>query len=94
MSEPPEVVKIDDGMWVRRDVFVDSLSGEEADAEAALDELIDDDVFESMCMAGYEYVRGTSRSAMVKQILSGKASLASDRIRNRAADVVGWGDDT
>lgn len=95
MSDPPEVLTESDGKWVRRDVFLDEFDDDDADPDAVLDELIDDGVMEEkIAMGGYVYVRGVNRAALVKELASAKASLATDRIRDRAADVVGWGDDT
>lgn len=92
-NEPPEALSVEDGKWIRRDVFIDSFDADEERAEEALDELIEDDVMESMNLYSHEYVRGTSDRKLMGEWAKQKSKLAGERIRDLARDVLGGGAD-
>lgn len=88
MSEAPEAINVDDGKWVRRDVFLEEFADEDGDPDAAMDELIEDGVMETMNMSGYEYIRGVSDKRLISEWTKQKAKVAKNSIKERATKAV------
>lgn len=67
---PPEELVHDDGKWARKDVFIDEFATENdvdtAKAEEVMNELIEDGPLEEQEFHGAQYVRGISRTALLK----------------------------